>query len=413
MSDSTEYYKEIDEGQDAFLRGDEPPPREPPKQEPLALIDAGDLDGLEPPPREWVVRSFLPRKVAVLLTGEGGVGKSMLALQLGECIRRGVPFLGRETIAGTTLIFSCEDDGEELHRRLHRIHKTVGTPRNPPGRLLFAPRVGTINALAVFDARTGLAEPTDAFRALEACAVEHRADLVVIDTTSQTFPGNENDRAAVTVYVNMMAGLAVQTNACVLLLAHPPKTGAEYSGSTSWTGTVRARCFLRSHDDEGTRRYFLKLAKANYSPEFEDELVRDDNGVMWLADKVPPSMADKINAYAQLAGHKRVFMSALDALTRQGRAISHANRASNYAPKVMLAAGLADGCTIKQLETAMEALFREEVIVAGAVVAKGKDRKPVCGIARKSRQEQAHDSGRTDSHEADALHDLNSLEEAA
>jgi RecA-family ATPase len=357
---------------------------EPPNPAPLHLIDAADLDDRDPPPREFVVAGLYPRKTAVLKTGDGGVGKSMLALQAAVCIRYGVPFLGRETVAGTALIYSCEDDQDELHRRLQRIQRSMGRVRNPPGRILLAPRVGTVNALIAFDARTGVAEPTDAFRALEAAATANGADFIVVDTTAQTFPGNENDRAAVTAYVNMMAGLAMRTNSCVLLLAHPPKaTGAEYSGSTTWTGTVRARCFLRLDNSDGIRRYFFKLSKANYAPEFEVELVRDDDGVMWLAEKLPPTMADKINAYADLAKYKTTFLSALDILTRQGRAVSHSNRAPNYAPKVIIHADLGLGCSIKHLTAGMEALFKDEVIVAGAVVGKGSDRKPVYGIARK------------------------------
>ncbi len=350
----------------------------------LALIDAVELISIKPPAREFVVKGIIARKTVTLLTGDGGVGKSSLALQLAECIRRGEPFLGKETVAGTTLLYSCEDDGEELHRRLHGVQRSMGAaPAVVPGRLQLAPRVGNNNALVQFNAGTGLAEPTDAFRALEATAKETRVDLLVIDTTAQTFPGNENDRASVTAYVNLLAGLALRTNAGVLLLAHPPKMqGSEYSGSTGWDGTVRARLFLRRDNTNGSPRYFLKLAKANYAAQFEVELVRDDDGVMWLVEEAPPSMADKINAHQDLARFKTIFLSALDTLTHQGRAISHSNRAPNFAPRAIIRAELGLDCSVKHLSAAMEALFKDGTIIAGAVVGKGPDRKPVYGITR-------------------------------
>ena len=217
---------------------------------------------------------------------------------------------------------------------------------------------------------------------LEAAAVANRADLISIDTVAQTFPGSENDRAQVTAFVNQCAGLALRTNGCVLLLAHPPKNEAEYSGSTGWDGTVRPRLLLRSENEDGVRRYFLKLAKANYSAQFEDELIRDDNGVLYLADKAPPSMADKISAYQDLAAYKTAFLSGLDHLTRQGRAVSHSNRAPNFAPKAIINAGLGQECSVKQLTAAMEALFKDGVITANAVVGKKPNRVPITGIAR-------------------------------
>ncbi|WP_159716142.1 AAA family ATPase [Geminicoccus flavidas] len=349
----------------------------------LELVDSTELDSKEPTNREFIVEGTLPRRVVVMLAGDGGVGKSMLALQMGEAIRRGEPFLGRETTAGSVLVFSCEDDADELHRRLHRIRSSLGPAHNPPGRLLLAPRVGLTNALVTFDAR-GLPEQTEAFRALERATLNHRVSLVIVDTVAQVFAGSENDRSQVTAFVNALAGLAMRANACILLLAHPPKAdGVEYSGSTAWPGTVRARLFLRRQvGDDGITRYFLKLGKANYAPEFEDELVRDTHGVMWSAERLPPSLANKIDAYADLADAKRVFLAALDAMTRQGRALSHAPRAQNYAPKAIAAAGLDQGQGRVRLARAMEALFADGLIKAGCVVGKGTDRKPIYGIAR-------------------------------
>ncbi|HEX2525853.1 MAG TPA: AAA family ATPase [Geminicoccus sp.] len=409
MTDQADYYGDLDDAYDAFVRDEEPAKREPPKPDLLALIDADDLDGLDPPPREWLVEGFLAAKTVALFTGKGGVGKSRLALQLGETIRRGHPFLGMKTHACTVLVYSCEDDGEELHRRRAQMQRSLGTHAQPPGRLLFAPRVGASNALMALDTGTGIATMTQSFATLRATAIETAARLVIIDTVAQTFPGSENDRAQVTAYVNLLAGLALDLNGCVLLLAHPPKNEAEYSGSTGWDGTVRARILLHEKDDDGLTRRYLKLAKANYAPKFEHEIVVDDYGVSHLAEHPPETMAEKIGAYQELAKHKKVFLAVLDRLTEQNRAVSHSKFAPNYAPKAMAASGLAEGSTLKNLEKAMEALFADGVIRANAEVGRKANRGVITGIARVVKPE---DTGSEDKPE-DAGIDLNDYSEAA
>ena len=389
-----DYWEEIDEAEQAHARGEEPPKPEVPK---LHLIDAADLEGIVPPKREFIVEGMLAARTVALLAGRGSIGKSLLSLQLGECVRRGIPFLGRQTTPTTTIIFSCEDDQDEMHRRLFRMRQSLGSAIDTPGRILLAPRLGEPNSLISFDTRTGLAQPTEAFMALEAAVIEHGARLIVIDTSAQTFPGNENDRAQATAFVNMLARLALKNAGCVLLLAHPPKNGAEWSGSTGWDGAVRARLFLDAKDDEGTRRYFLKISKANYAPESEEEVVRDsESGLMFQADDVPPSLAEKIDQYANAAFDRSAFLTALDAMTAQGRALSHNNRAGNYAPKVILAAGLGAGCSLQQLERAMNDLFKEGRIIANAIIGRKNNRMPLKGLARAGAPEAPQNESQDD-----------------
>lgn len=43
---------------------------------------ASDLDGKPVPSREWLVRDLVPSSTVTLLGGDGGTGKSLLALML-------------------------------------------------------------------------------------------------------------------------------------------------------------------------------------------------------------------------------------------------------------------------------------------------------------------------------------------
>ena len=79
---------------------------------------------------------------------------------------------------------------------------------------------------------------------------------------------------------------------------------------------------------------------------------------------------------------KGAFLAALDELTAQRRNVSHAERACNYAPKLMKVAGFAEQYSKVDLKRAMNELFAEDEIVASVELWRGADRKRVVGIAR-------------------------------
>ena len=53
-----------------------------------------------------------------LLAGDGGVGKTILHLQAGTAIVLGRQWLGIPTEPGPVAVVCCEDDADELHRRV-------------------------------------------------------------------------------------------------------------------------------------------------------------------------------------------------------------------------------------------------------------------------------------------------------
>ena len=50
----------------------------------------------EPPPREWLVKNWLPTGCVTMLSGRGGFGKSRLALQLAAGVASGGDAVGRQ-----------------------------------------------------------------------------------------------------------------------------------------------------------------------------------------------------------------------------------------------------------------------------------------------------------------------------
>ena len=51
------------------------------------FFQASDLDSKPVPAREWLVRELIPHRTVTLLSGDGGTGQSLLALQLAVAAR--------------------------------------------------------------------------------------------------------------------------------------------------------------------------------------------------------------------------------------------------------------------------------------------------------------------------------------
>ena len=74
---------------------------------------------------------------------------------------------------------------------------------------------------------------------------------MVLDSVAAIYSANENDRAEVRGFLSALARWAYEGDRSVLLLADPPKSGSDYSGSTDWLAGVRALWTL------GPRRGFI------------------------------------------------------------------------------------------------------------------------------------------------------------
>jgi DNA replication protein DnaC len=96
--------------------------------EPQALetFCAADLEGVPVPRRQWLVEDVIPHENVTILGGDGGVGKTILALMLGTSLSTRTPWLGFEAMQGPSLYFGAEDDKPEIHRRLDGIRSELG-----------------------------------------------------------------------------------------------------------------------------------------------------------------------------------------------------------------------------------------------------------------------------------------------
>lgn len=329
----------------------------PTPQRESRFYSAASLKGKSVPPRQWLVDGLVPQKTVTLFSGDGGTGKSLLALQLAIAVATGTGWIGRPVKTGRVIFLSAEDDDEELHRRTDDILRAEGRDYDDLSGLTLRSLAGE-DALLAVETQLALMQ-SELFKELDARAAEESPALVVIDTLADVYPANENDRAKVRQFVGILRGLALKRRCAVMLLGHPSLTGLSSgsgtSGSTAWNNSVRSRLYLSRIEQDGYEsdpdKRVLTTKKANYGRVWGEINMTWREGVF-----VPDSAPQGLDAMAANAKAERVFLKLLAAFTAQGRRVN-ATAGAQYAPKVFAEHPQAEGMTKRALRPAMEALL--------------------------------------------------------
>lgn len=326
---------------------------------------ASSLAGVPVPAREWLVPDLVPGGTVTMLGGDGGTGKSTLALGLAVATVAGVPWVGRSVAdCGPATFLSAEDDHDELHRRLDAICRAEDVPLKDLHDLTFRSLAGECALLALLDRSNNTLSPTPLYEVLDRWMGEERPALVVLDTLADLTAGEENNRAHARQFIGILRHLALKHQSAVLLLAHPSltgiSTGSGLSGSTGWNASVRSRLFLERVIDNGkeadpdARRLCIK--KSNYARAGEQiPLIWKDGA--FVAD----ASAGRADRAANGAEAERVFLKLLRLYEAQSRYVS-ASPSNSYAPKRFSEHPEAEGMTKRALQYAMDALLSRKVI---------------------------------------------------
>ena len=363
--------------------GDGEAPRTPPPGKLTGSFTAASLEGLPVPPRVWHVPGLVPARTVTLLGGDGGVGKSILALQLAFATAAGLPWVGQLVRQGRSLHLSAEDDRDELHRRSDQVSTFYGTPLEKASAL-------TLWSLADEDAVLVTGSPgqplqaTSRWEELKRFIELDRPALVVLDSLADVYGANENERSQVRQFVRMLRSLAIPAETAVLLLGHPSLTGLSsgsgLSGSTGWNNSVRSRMFMAAPQTEegGTSEPNLRtltLMKANYTQPGAELRLR------WVAgafDSEGGGMTSALDRHVAADRVDALFLLLLDANEAAGRVLSDST-GRNYAPHVFAQDPRAAGTSARGFESAMSRAFAAGKI---RVVDTGRPSRPQRKIVR-------------------------------
>ena len=252
----------------------------------------------------WLIENWLPRSCVAMLTGDGGVGKSRLALQLAWALSGDGQWLGEagqmpalgadygagfEPVGASTIVYATwEDSPEQIRGRLYWLEQSGKTGNGESFKIADMRARGHLWAASERYAVPGL---TPAGKELRLACERHEARLLVIDTLGVANGASEIDRAQVGAFFADWAAWADEHDCAVLLIAHPPKTvGVTYSGSTGILGGVRAMWNIESVKSdcrkgcnppkncscEPAYAYRLVNAKQNYG---------ESTGSVWLTNR--------------------------------------------------------------------------------------------------------------------------------
>jgi hypothetical protein len=275
------------------------------------------------------------------------------------------------------------------------------------GKLHLASLRGRLgNELATFDS-SGRLRPSPAFELLKATIAATEAKLVVLDNVAHLFTGNENDRAQVTAFINLLYSLCLDFDTTVLLIAHPNKAGDSYSGSTAWLNAVRSQIIIsRPEDSVDPDERILSLGKANYSRPGETLSFRWHDFALVTDADIPANKRAEMDTMIQATADNELFLTCLTERNRQKRPVSE-HPSANYAPKQFASMPESKGIGQQRLTAAMDRLFRIGRIERGFVCRDTERRRDQHGLIEVQQAQQTTASNRaqtpaTDRTEPDA-----------
>lgn len=314
-----------------------------------------DFAGSIPPRREWLAHEWIPIGQPTLLYGDGGTGKSLLALQLCASVALSIPWLGLGVKSGRSIYFTAEDDEAELHRRIEKICQSNDVSISDLSNMVIASMVGLDALFVTHDTTHSVLRPTPLLEHIAAKIQSEQPALVVFDTLADIFAGDENQRSLSRQFISMMRTLAYENNCAVLILAHPSKAGiyekSGTSGSTGWSNSARSRIYLSRPDADNPDLRNLENMKNNYAQIGKSLQIQWQNGC-FITDGVNTPFANQSDQVVE-----DIFLKILDDKAMKGIRVN-ANSGSNYAPAIFATHPLANGITKPAFLKAMRNLMQ-------------------------------------------------------
>lgn len=282
----------------------------------------GDFMEAELEPVQWAIKPWLPRSCVTLLAGNGGVGKSNLALSLCAHLSTGQPFAGLPAAQLPCLFISLEDSAAIVRWRLRAVVEQFHLDAKLLARN-FRLVDGTEAQCAAFLTQgEGYGAQllwTKAYRELRNLAAG--AQFIVIDNASDAMDANENSRSHVRTFIRGLASVAIEQDASVLLLSHLDKTavrlgaaGSSYSGSTAWNASVRSRLALL---DEGGQ-IILSHEKCNLAATAEPVSLHFEPGGVLVPDSMTRTALDNDLAATPAERDQDAALAAVIAASQAG-----------------------------------------------------------------------------------------------
>jgi hypothetical protein len=203
---------------------------------------AVDFDfSAEPEPPAYLVDRLLERATVNVLSGDTGAGKSIIIASLIVAVCSGcTTWLDREVYADRVLVVDEENAERLVKARL----RALGLCNEHADKLRYFSRQGFV---------VGTPEWTESLRNE---AIDHQADLIVVDTAAAATSAEVNDNTEVAALYRVLRSIATDLDLAVVLLHHERKPqpgqsrgdrGQAMMGARQWAGQADCHIALRPH----------------------------------------------------------------------------------------------------------------------------------------------------------------------
>lgn len=256
-----------------------PPVPPPHKQEDpdFCPISLGQME--EPGPRTELVERLIPEGYATVLFGDGGMGKSYLALGLAMCVATGQPFVGLTVRSCGVLYLDWELNADEFHRRGISVARGLGLSC-PPANLYYAQ----------------VAQPfSSVVGRVKTFIDQQHIGLVIIDSVGMACAGDPELARDVLGFFALLKNL----NVTVLAVDHQSKLqeGQHYAQKTPFGSAYKshlARSIIqveRSSGHEGWLTLRLRHKKLTFGP------MSQELGVTLQFEKIADAETVRLSAW--------------------------------------------------------------------------------------------------------------------
>jgi len=238
-------------------------------------------DGSEPEPMRFLLEDFIPEGYPTMLYGDGGQGKSLLALHLGCSVAAGVPFLGKTVVKGNVLYCDFELDEREQKRRAYKAARGLGLARPPEGLLYFSPSMqeGSVTDLSAI------------IKKLAEVVKDNDIALTIVDSFGAAVAGDPESARDVTAFFRKLRQLKT-----VLILDHQAKGGENYKGKTAFGSVYKGNLSrnvwqlqrMETSAVEGPAKLALYHKKSNFGPLRETIYLKATFGSSFMLELTEP-----------------------------------------------------------------------------------------------------------------------------